>query len=212
MFSIELNGEFKYFNVFNHNPICYNLAISYDGSLCDACYKIGYSGYYDNEYAMPFTSKENKCKCDKKMKISYIFMMISVSDLNGNPYEKTYTIHFSNATVNHNDFIESLNSIDYMPNIQVSTIQKTMDQYDDVTRKTIKKYYDEFEKFNMELKLSSNYYKTRDPDWCLCGNPKKTEVFRNCYNTIINEILAPPQKADIKENPHISPKKTGTHK
>jgi hypothetical protein len=164
--------------------------------------------HYDDDCVRPFTSEEDKCKCDKAMKISYIFMMISVSDLNGNPFEKTYTIHFSNAIVNHDDFIESLNSIDDMANIQVFTIQKTMDQYDDVTRKTIKKFYDDHKKFNDELKK----FNTLSQKWLPCGISKKKDVFIKCYDTIINEILAPPQKTDVKENPHISPKKKGTNK
>lgn len=207
MFSIQLYDETQYFNVFSPiNPICYNLAINYNEMPCSECCKMGSHAYDNNDYILPFTSKENKCKCNEKMKISYIFMMISVSDLNGNPYEKTYTIYFSKATVNHDDFIESLNSIDDMPNIQVFTIQKTMDQYDDATRETIKKFYDEIKKFNSELKFNT-ISESWLPRWFPCGDSKKTDKFISCYDTIINEILAPTQKAEVKENPHISHKK-----
>ncbi len=180
-------------NVFSPiNPITYDFKIKYMGDICHQCV----DDYCDYDLQDPFYCEEKYCKCDKSMKISYAFMMVSVSDLNGNPFEKTYTIHFSTATVNHDDFIESLNSIDEMPNIQVFTIQKTMDQYDDVTRKTIKNIYDELKKFGI------TYYRGTT-----CGGPKKNEEFSKCYETIIGEILGPVQKVDVKENPHIGPKK-----
>ena len=210
MFSFLHNDEPKYY-VFNptngFSPVAYNYAIEYisNDMPCSACCKMG--SYSDSDiHFLPFTSKENKCKCDKKMKTRYIFKMITASDLNGNPYEKIYTIYFSKATVNHDDFLESLNSIDDMPNIQVFTIQKTMDQYDDATRETIKKFYDETKKFNSKLKFNT-ISESWLPTWFPCGDSKKTDKFITCYDTIINEILAPTQKVDVKENPHISPKK-----
>lgn len=184
-----------------YTPIFYRCIVSYDykAHLCDACWYASSensSPFCDTSGPEPFCSDKLMCKCPVEFPMKYIFMLISIASNDKlSPYESTYRIQFSTGEDTTQHFIDETLSTFEFHRTQIFTVQKTMDEYDEITRKMVKSFYDELKEI---VPISS---------WSgICRGPRVNPEFVACYERIIDEILAPPKKAEIKENPHVKRK------
>jgi hypothetical protein len=173
-----------------------------DEDICEACIEQTYennrlsqaeNNVYDEE---PFTA-DSGCTCSKdNVRFGYRLMIVTIPDKNVKPQDILYTIHYSSSeSIKNSKFMERLASLT-LPNIEVFSVQKTMDSFDDVTCATIKKFNDGF--------------KTKKVPIVMFDGSHKNSQFLTHFQSIFESILTQKPQPITKENPHIGSKKKMT--
>ncbi len=149
-----------------------------------------------NDPYEPFSAYSD-CTCSEDdVRFSYRLMIVTVPNKDVKPQDSLYTIHYSEAeSIKNCDFLQHLPSLT-LPNIEVFSVQKTMDSYDDVTCVTIKKYNDGFKTKKAPI-----------VQFHVCDGNKKSPQFTTHFQSIIESVLTQKATPITKENPHIGLKK-----
>jgi hypothetical protein len=199
-------GE-KSFQVYVRDAIivCYRINITHycENDICDACIKEmieiernNFGPSYDNAPFMSFS----RCTCSEdEVRFGYRLMIVTIPNKDVKPQDSLYTIHYSVVeSIKNCDFMQHLASLT-LPNIEVFSVQKTMDSFDDATCATIKKYNDGFKTKKVPIVLLD-----------VCDGSKKSPQFLTHFESIFESILTQKSKPITKENPHIGLKKKMT--
>jgi hypothetical protein len=199
-------GE-KQFQVYVHDSIivCYKIDITNycEDDICETCIdamfesnRMSFDTYESNA---PFISFSG-CTCSEDdVRFGYRLMIVTIPNKDVKPQDSLYTIHYSVVeSIKNCDFVQHLASLT-LPNIEVFSVQKTMDSFDDVTCATIKKFNDGFKTKEIPIVLLN-----------VCDGSKKSPQFLTHFQSIFESILTQKSKPITKENPHIGLKKKMT--
>jgi len=170
--------------------------------ICEACIDETYRNnslaeaehnVYDVE---PFIAVSG-CTCSKEnIRFGYRLMIVTIPDKDVKPRDSPYTILYSEAkSIKNSDFMEQLVLLT-LPNIEVCSVQKTMDSFDDATCATIKKFNDGF--------------KTKKNPIVMFYGSGKNYQFMTHFQSIFESILTQKPQPITKKNTHIGLKKKMT--
>jgi hypothetical protein len=203
-YSLGNEGFSVYFDVKDATILCRRILITgyCEEDICEACIDETYRinslaeaehNVYDVE---PFIAVSG-CTCSKEnIRFGYRLMIVTIPDKNVKPQDSLYTILYSEAkSIKNSDFMEQL-ALLTLPNIEVCSVQKTMDSFDDATCATIKKFNDGFKT-------------KKDPIVMFYGSGKNYQ-FMTHFQSIFESILTQKPPPITKKNTHIGLKKKMT--